>query len=257
MRVLTRDSRCADCRDRRNTQFRRHDCVTGPSSGRLSGRSTIRYVAGLIATLLCACAVPPNDVTAPASCEPQREFNIVSHGWHTGVVIRARDLEERLPELATSLSAATLVELGWGDAAFYRAPEPTVSLALRAVLYPTAAVLHVVAIPNSDLRGYFPGSTVVTLTVPESGYERLLDYVVETFARTSDGGLVAGEPGLYGRSRFYGAEGWFHASNTCNTWVARAVAATGFPLRNPAVATSDGVLNELRQETDTPCYVAD
>ena len=257
MRILTRDSRCADCRDCRNTQCRRHDCLIGRSSGRKSGSSAIRHAASLIATLFCACAVPPNDVTVPGSCEPQREFNIVSHGWHTGVVIRARDLEERLPELAPTFSAASLVELGWGDAAFYRAPEPTVSLALRAVLYPTAAVLHVVAIPSSELRGHFPGSTVVTLTVPESGYERLLDYLVETFARTSDGGLVAREPGLYGRSRFYRAEGWFHAFNTCNTWVARAVASTGYPLRNTAVVTADGVLNELRQATDTPCYVAD
>jgi uncharacterized protein (TIGR02117 family) len=257
MRVLIRDFRRADSRDRRNTQRRRHDCLIRPSLGRKPGSSTIRYVTSLIATLICACAVPPSDVTAPGSCEPQREFNIVGHDWHTGVVIRARDLEERLPEFATSLSAANFVEIGWGDAAFYRAPAPTVSLALRAVLYPTAAVLHVVAIPNSDLRGHFPGSTVVKLTVPESGYERLLDHLVETFARTPNGGLVALEPGLYGRSRFYRAEGWFHAFNTCNTWVARAVAATGYPLGNTAVVTADGVLNELRQATDSPCYVAD
>jgi hypothetical protein len=130
------------------------------------------------------------------------------------------------------------------------------SLALRAVLYPTDAVLHVVAIPERDLRTYFPGSTVVTVAVPQSGYERLLDHLVETFARTPDGGLIGLEPGLYGRSRFYRAEGWFDSSNTCNTWVARAVAATGYPLRNTAMITADGLLNALRQATDSPCHIA-
>ena len=206
--------------------------------------------------LLATCAAPRNDAQAPEICGSQREFYVVGHGWHTGLVIRARDLEERLPELAASLGAASLVELGWGDAAFYRASEPTASLALRAVLFPTATVLHVVAIPETDLRAYFPGSTVITLAVPASGYERLLDHLIETFARTAEGGLIALEPGLYGESRFYRAEGSFHAFNTCNSWVARAVATTGYPLRTTAAVTADGVLNELRRGTDTPCHVA-
>ena len=100
-------------------------------------------------------------------------------------------------------------------------------------------------------------STVVTLEVPASGYARLLNYLVETFARTADGSLIALDPGLYGESRFYRAEGSFHAFNTCNTWVARAVAATGYPIRSTAVVTADGLLNALRRGTNTPCYIAD
>lgn len=257
MRALTLHCRCAARRDRRSTWGRRYGYLTRPVSVRRPAGSTIHHAVSLVALLFCACAVPPDDVMPPGSCGPQREFSVVGHGWHTGVVVRARDLEERLPELADSLSAASLVELGWGDAAFYRAPEPTMSLALRAVLYPTDAVLHIVAIPNRNLRAHFPDSTVVTVTVPASGYGRLLDHLVETFARTPDGGLIALEPGLYGRSRFYRAEGLFYASNTCNTWVARAVAATGYPLRKTTVITADGLLNELHRATDTPCYVSE
>lgn len=83
--------------------------------------------------------------------------------------------------------------------------------------YPTDAVLHVVGIPNRDLGTEFPGSTVVNVAVPASGYERLLDHLVETFTRIPDGGLIPLEPGLYGRSYFYRAQGSFDASNTCNT----------------------------------------
>ena len=217
----------------------------------------LRHVVSLTAALFCACAVPPEDIEAPAPCQRGQAFSVVSHGWHTGVVVGARDLEKRLPELAASLSGASKVEVGWGDAAFYRAPEPTVSLALRAILYPTDTVLHVVSIPGADLRTHFPDSTVVTLMVSESGYDGLLDYIVDTFARTPDGHVIPLERGLYGRSRFYRAEGWFDSSNTCNTWVARAVAASEYPLRTTAVVTAEGLLNVLRRPIETPCHLTD
>lgn len=212
--------------------------------------------APAVVSVLLAVAVCPA-FAEHTDCERLATFYVVNHGRHTAIVLRGRDLEERLPELAATIGTASLVEFGWGDAAFYRTLEPTASLALRAVLFPTAAVLHVVTIPDNDLRTYFPGSTVVTLVVPASGYARLLDYLVETFARTADGSLIALDPGLYGESRFYRAEGSFHAFNTCNTWVARAVAATGYPIRGTAVVTADGLLNALRRGTNTPCYIAD
>lgn len=208
----------------------------------------------LLATLLFGCTTPQDNATTLASCGPSRTFHIVSHGWHAGVVIASRDLAERVPELTAGLGAARLVELGWGDAAYYQTPEPTMSLALRAVLYPTDAVLHVVTISAADPRSEFPGSTVVTLTVPASGYERLLDHLVETFERTPDGAPIALGAGLYGDSRFYRARGRFHAFNTCNTWVARGVATTGYPLRSPTVVTTEGLLTELRRAPNTPCF---
>lgn len=213
----------------------------------------VRQLAILVAALLSACTLLPADIRAPASCQQEQEFSVVIHGWHTGVVIGARDLEERLPELASSLTGASQVEVGWGDAAYYRAPEPTVSLALRAVLYPTDTVLHVVSLPGTDLRTHFPDSTVVTLTVSETGYHRLLEYIVDSFARTRDGRVIPLESGLYGRSRFYRAEGWFDSSNTCNTWVAHAVAASGYPLQTTAVVTAEGLLEELRRPNEVSC----
>ncbi len=211
----------------------------------------------LFATLLLGCSTPQDNATTPASCGPSRTFHVVSHGWHAGVVIPSRDLAGRLPELNARLGTASLVELGWGDAAYYQTPEPTTSLALRAVLYPTDAVLHVVTMSSTEPQSEFPNSTVFTLTVPASGYERLLDHLVETFERTPDGEPIALGPGLYGDSRFYRARGQFHAFNTCNTWVARGVEVTGYPLSSSTIVTADGLLTELRRETNTPCYAAD
>jgi len=206
--------------------------------------------------LLCACGAPSEAVHSPATCGPQRAFHVVSHGWHAGIVVPAADLAAREPDLAAHLGAARLVEIGWGDAAFYRAPDPGAALALRALLYPTDTVLHVVAMADADPRERFPDAEVITLSVPASGFDRLLDHVLQTFARDPDGAPIALERGLYGESRFYRARGAFHAFNTCNTWVARAIATTGYPLETTSVVRAGTLLREIRRAPDRPCHGA-
>ena len=219
-------------------------------------RAALGQIAAAIATLIGACASQPATVASPAPCEPRLTFHVVVHGWHSGVVVRAADLATRLPGLAFAPGSDGWLELGWGDAAFYQAESPTATDALRAVLYPTDAVVHAVPIPGSDVAGFVPAGTVITLTVPASGYQRVLDHLVETFARGPDGGLVTLGPGLYGGGRFYRARGSFHALNTCNTWVARAVAASGYPLESTGIVTAGALLEGLRRDSESRCHTA-
>lgn len=51
-------------------------------------------------------------------------------------------MREELPELATALPGEWL-EFGWGDEGFYRTERVSAGLALRALAYPTASVMHV------------------------------------------------------------------------------------------------------------------
>lgn len=209
----------------------------------------------VVPLLLAACAAQPEGERTDG-CGPRRTLYVVNHGWHTGIALAAADLAVRLPALAPWLEGAALVEIGWGDEAFYRSSTPGMWLALRALAAPTDSVLHVVRIAEPDLHAHFPGSPVITLTVPEAGYRAMLDHVTAAFTRAPDGVPVELGDGLYGDSRFYRAEGAFHALNTCNTWVARAVAATGWPLRVRGVVTAAGVLEQIRGTTDARCYAA-
>ena len=106
---------------------------------------------------------------------------------------------------------------------------------MRAVLWPTSTVIHVVPVPNSP-RLQFPHSEVLEISVPQAGYEELLAYVAKSFTTTPDQNLVRLGPGLYGDGWFYRAEGTFHAFNTCNTWVAKAIGSTGYPMRDQSLA---------------------
>ncbi|MGH8691755.1 MAG: DUF2459 domain-containing protein [Burkholderiales bacterium] len=168
-----------------------------------------------MALLLSACAQQP---TRP--CEPTRTLYVVSHGWHSGIVVERAELLERRPGLGPDLSQARYVEVGWGEERFYQARETSVSMALRAALWPNASVLQVVPFDEPPRR-YFAQSDVVEVRTDAAGYAAALGFIAESFKR-SPGPQRLG-PSLYGNGWFYRAEGSFHLFNTCNSWVARAL----------------------------------
>jgi uncharacterized protein (TIGR02117 family) len=154
-----------------------------------------------------------------------------------------------VPSLEDNLSSGEYVEIGWGDEQFYQAQTPTLGLALRAILWPTPTVLHVVTFPDSPRR-YFSQSEMVEVSVPQEGYENLLAFVTGSFDQPDDNGVIKLGPGLHENSRFYQAEGAFSEFNTCNTWVAKSVEATGYPIFGMNIIAVAGLMAELRESTD-------
>jgi uncharacterized protein (TIGR02117 family) len=160
-----------------------------------------------------------------------------------------------VPSLEENFSSGEYLEIGWGDEQFYQAKTATIGLVLQAIFWPTSTVLHIVTVPDNPRR-YFSGSEAVEVSVPQSGYVKLLAFVARSFSRTSSDGVIKLGPGLYGNSWFYRAEGAFSAFNTCNTWVAKSVETTGFPISGMTTITAEGLLSQLRENIDAnmKCY---
>lgn len=194
--------------------------------------------------LLAATGCAPAAATAPQSGSepPAGTVFAVSHGWHTGLALRADDAESLA---LADLTGAGYVEFGWGDRAFYQADNPTLSMALRPLLWPTEAVLHVVALPGPPAQ-VLAGTEVVELAVTRAELGRLVEFVVMAFARDAAGHPIALGAGLYGRSRFYLAAERYHALRTCNTWTARALEAAGCPSPGGPALTASGVMRQAR-----------
>ena len=206
----------------------------------------------LLLLLVSLSASDPIHAARIRECGPQHSFYVVSHGWHTGLVIPHADLAQFLDD---SIPNGEQLEVGWGDEQFYQAGEGSVGLALQALAWSTPAVLHVVAFAGSPERN-FPGSEVVELTVPAAGYSELLGVVADSFTRTKTGGLIRLGRGLYGNSAFFRARGRFHVFNTCNTWVARAIEASGYPISVHSSVSAGSLLSQLSDSTAgaKPCY---
>ncbi|MGH8565603.1 MAG: DUF2459 domain-containing protein [Gammaproteobacteria bacterium] len=149
--------------------------------------------------------------------------------WHAGVVIKVSDIPGDLVPERRDFPEAEYLEFGWGDWDFYQARRFNLGYALKALLFPSKSVLHVVGF-RGPVAGYASYREIIEFTPPSHGFERLVGYLDESFAREGGGVAAPLGQGLYGDSRFYPARGAFHLFNTCNTWTAGALQAAGYPI---------------------------
>src|SRR5262245_66192767 len=135
-------------------------------------------VSLLVATILITTSCLSRDANprTPSAGEPATTLWIVDHGWHTSIVVRRADVDRaRWPEL-DDFSAATLVEVAWGDREFYMATSPTSGLAIKAAVATSGSVLHIVGL-TAAVTDSFAGSEVVTIRLSPRGLDGLADFV--------------------------------------------------------------------------------
>ncbi|TGG90743.1 DUF2459 domain-containing protein [Natronospirillum operosum] len=173
------------------------------------------------------------------------EVHVTRYSWHTGIVIAAEDLTAALDFVPDHLGEAPYYEFGWGDAEYYQRGEDSPWLMAPAALWPTDSVMHVVALPDHPER-YFPASEVEHLTVDQEGMEAMNDFIADSFARTEDGAVEPGGPGLYADSLFFTGEGRFHLRRTCNTWTVEVLAAAGLPIEPAGIIRASSAMDAIR-----------
>ena len=219
--------------------------------------------AGLIAlfALATVLTVRPADpaLWPPPAGAPAVEIFLVSHGYHSGLVLprgevaatAARTGDAALAEIARRFAAYPWIEVGWGEEEFYRAVPDVASLsftlALRALLKPgNATVLHVVGVTWPP-RTTFPHSDIVRIGLSRAGFERALAGIGASVARTGGGGLPeALGSGLYGPSQFFRAVGSFSLFQVCNHWTAGILGMAGLPVAPLLATLPQGLLLDLR-----------
>lgn len=173
----------------------------------------------------------------------ERTVTIVSHGWHTGIVLAQEDLGEDLAFVMEHLGEAPFYEFGWGDKAYYQEGEDKPWLMAPAALWPTETVMHVVAVP-SEPGSYFPDSEARSLQLSAEGVEAMTGTIRDSFTFEDDEPRPEGE-GLYGDSQFFSGEGRFHLGRTCNTWTLEMLAAGGLPVTPEGTIRARGVMSQL------------
>jgi uncharacterized protein (TIGR02117 family) len=207
----------------------------------------------LLAALLTARPGDPGLYPAPVG--DGVAIALVSHGWHSGLVLPRAALTgagsgPALASIATRFRAYPEIEFGWGEARFYRST-PTLAqfdlgLALAALFTPGGrdGVVQVVGLER-PARDSFPYSDLVPLQVSKQGLAHLLARLEGSF-RIADGQPVAGGPGLYGPSLFYDGAGRFSYANVCNHWAAHLLNAAGLPVTPVLDTHPAGLLLDLR-----------
>lgn len=215
-------------------------------------KASTRLLFGLLILPVGCASLPPMAQRGPESPgdRPVAVY-VLGHGWHTGIVVPAGEMVSQLPALESRYGGAPFLEFGWGDKDFYQAEEITVGLALKASLWPTAAVMHVAAVP-ANVDAYFPRSEVHRLCLTRSSFDALVRFITGSFRRAEGGDLLPLGWGLYGDSHFYEAVGDYTLFNTCNTWTAKGIKSAGFDIDPAFKLTVGSVMGFLRGLDPTP-----
>jgi len=202
----------------------------------------------LLAVAACQPAATARDAaeeTAPAAGSVS--VYVVSNGWHTGIVLERTEVSAvAIPEIA-DFPEARYFEFGWGDAAYYPAPQNRLGVGARALLTPTPAVVHLAGLPAHPRR-VFPQAETVEVSLSPRGLRALLDYLGGAFDRNGGERVEPSAPGLYRFSRFYPGTGRFHLFNTCNTWTARGLAEAGLPVTVAGILRAEDLMAQLRPQ---------
>ncbi len=182
--------------------------------------------AALLALLLYAlvlgtrCHLPRQ--TVQATDDSTSTIYVVRHGWHAGIALRRSDIPDTWGPADRAFPEAQMLEVGWGEARYYPGHTRGLWGVMRAGLWPTGSVLHVVPVPDA-IAETFPQNTIVRIPVGPSELDALGQFIADSFAADS----TASGPGFYPGSRFYRSGLSYHAFNNCNHWAAAALEAAG------------------------------
>ena len=203
-------------------------------------------LCGVVVALATGCLGPVRAIYPPAPDAPAEPVWVVDHGWHTGLVLTRSSIPGGVLPEQDDFPVARYLEVGWGDAGFYRARDPGVALAIRAALASSASVVHVVGLPVRP-EEIFAGRDAVEIRLSRPGFEALARFVHDAFDREGHRRAPALGSGLYGASAFYPARDHYHLLNTCNTWIARALREAGVPITPVYAMTAGNLMWQVRR----------
>jgi uncharacterized protein (TIGR02117 family) len=211
------------------------------SSHRWNGAGVFLLVASLLGA--CSGAIPQQNHRNEENVT--EKFFVVHDDWHSAIVVSTADLSaDVLPEIG-DFPGAEYLEFSWGDRDYFPHPAPGVGLALKAALWSSGSIIHVVGLRGTPADSY-PNAEIITIALPPARFHRLMQFVSDTFSRSHP--KIPGEalPGLSPNARFYLAQGKFSIFRTCNTWVAEALQAAELPITPTWVITAGSLGRHAR-----------
>ena len=199
----------------------------------------------VIVFLTCACSNPATEIGFHGDGKNVRTVFIVHDAWHAAIVIKKVDIPAVVVPELRDFPSAEYLEFSWGDRDYFPAPNGGLGLALKAALWSSGSILHVVGLKDAVQNAY-PNAEIIEIPLSEEGFQRMVKFISDTFSRPHAPTPAEPRPGLFSNGRFYAAAGKFSLFRTCNTWVAEALSAAGLPIRPSYVITAGNLSDQLR-----------
>jgi uncharacterized protein (TIGR02117 family) len=162
---------------------------------------------------------------------------LIKQRWHTAVVFHTEDVDSLIFPEVKYFRTAELIDIGWGDEAFYQHPDFDWDLAYQALFHATPSTLRVEG-SYITLQQYFDISEIVVeLKISDEQLTILLNYIADTIWRDEKKEHKVLSTQNLNRVYFFKAIGEYHLFNTCNTWLARGLKQSGLEIKDDIILT--------------------
>ena len=174
---------------------------------------------------------------------------LIKQRWHTAIVFHTEDVDTTILPEVKYFKVAELIDIGWGDEAFYQHPDFEWDLAYQALFYPTPSTLRVEGIFISIIEYFNLSEIVVELKITNEQLKILQRYISDTIWRDEKNQHKVLSKQYLNRVYFLKANGEYHLFNTCNTWLANGLELAGFDLEDNIILTEQ-LFNEAAKFGD-------
>ena len=162
---------------------------------------------------------------------------LIKQRWHTAIVFHSEDIDTTILPEVKYFPGAELIDIGWGDEAFYQHPGFDWNLAYHALFYPTPSTLRMEGIFISMLEYFNISEIVVELKINDEQLKILLNFIADTIWRDENNLHKVLSTQYLNRVYFFKANGEYHLFNTCNTWLANGLMKAGFDIEDNIILT--------------------
>ena len=199
-----------------------------------------RFAAALLLACVVLCGCSSSAERLPADTERSRVVYVVRRGHHTGLALAVADWPDREWPVLAKFPQARYLEFGWGDAAYYQAPDPTLGVTIAAVFWPTPTVMEVV--PWQVVAAGVDDSETVALQVSDAELQAIARSIGDSFVQPLSA-TGKGYDTANGRALFYHARGKFQMFRMCNRWTAERLQLAGCSVRPRLIMTASQAIS--------------
>jgi len=192
------------------------------------------------------CGISEDAVKEFSKEDSLNTIYLIKQRWHTAIVFHTENVDSAIIPEIKYFRGAELIDIGWGDEAFYQYTDFDWDLAYQAIFYPTPSTLRIEGVYISMIEYFNISEIVVELKINNEQLTILLNYINETIQRNNEGQSEILSTQYLNRVYFFKANGNYHLFNTCNTWLARGLKKAGFEIKDDIVLTEQ-LFNEAAE----------
>ena len=194
----------------------------------------------LLSILLSGCASVPSTKDVPVA-NARHTIYFIYRGWHTSILVDAKSLVARVPQLGTDLKNQKYVRVGWGDGDYFTGKNKSFTAATKALVasgYSAIQLLPYDYEPFAEI----PEETRVPIAISDQGLRDLTSYIGSSIKVDANGQLVRLPVFGDATGLFFQARDSYGVFSNCNTWSANALRVAGLPIANRL--TAQGVFKQ-------------